>query len=114
MRTTRTGQRPTRRHLVAAAESTRELQPPVESEPAGRGLTDDYIRERIFARALARGVRDYQQADAIQSELERAGVRIWIGAGEADSNGHDLVKWSTATVARGRVHPVTPRSTTSS
>jgi hypothetical protein len=90
------GQRPTRRHLVAAAESTRELQPPVESEPAGRGLTDDYIRERIFARALARGVRDYQQADAIQSELERAGVRIWIGAGEADSNGHDLVKWSTA------------------
>ena len=31
------------------------------------------------------------------SELERAGVRIWIGAGEAqDSNGHDLVKWSTA------------------
>ena len=23
-------------------------------------------------------------------------MRIWIGAGEADSNGHDLVKWSTA------------------
>ena len=90
------GQRPTRRHLVAAAESAPAPPPPVESEPAGRGLTDDYIRERIFARALARGVRDYQQADAIQSELERAGVRIWIGAGEADSNGHDLVKWSTA------------------
>ena len=40
------GQRPTRRHLVAATESTRPPQPPVESEePAAHGPSDDYIRE---------------------------------------------------------------------
>ena len=38
------GQRPTRRHLVAATESDRAPQPPVESEePAVRGPSDDFV-----------------------------------------------------------------------
>ena len=45
------GQRPTRRHLVAAAESARALQPPVESEPAGgpRPPSDAEIFDMVLA-----------------------------------------------------------------
>ena len=98
------GQRPTRRHLVAAAESARAPQPPVESEPAALGPSDDFIRERIFARALARGARDHQRADGILAELGRAGVRLEF----VDSNSlytRDLVRWSTAD---GRSGPTPP------
>ena len=98
------GQRPTRRHLVAAAESARAPQLPVESEPAANGPSDDFIRERIFARALARGARDHQRADGILAELGRAGVRLEF----VDSNSlytRDLVRWSTAD---GRSGPTPP------
>ena len=98
------GQRPTRRHLVAAAESARAPQLPVESEPAANGPSDDFIRERIFARALARGARDHQRADGIIAELGRAGVRLEF----VDSNSlytRDLVRWSTAD---GRSGPTPP------
>ena len=95
------GQRPTRRHLVAATESTRPPQPPVESEePAAHGPSDEFIRERIFARALARRARDHKRADGILAELGRAGVRLEF----VDSNSRDLVKWT----ADGRSGPRPP------
>ena len=92
------GERPTRRHLVAATESDRAPQPPVES--TARGPSDEFIRERIFARALARGARDHKRADGILAELGRAGVRLEF----VDSNSRDLVKWT----ADGRSGPRPP------
>ena len=69
------GQRPTRRPRrrdgVARAAATGRVE-----EPAAHGPSDEFIRERIFARALARRARDHKRADAILAELGRAGVRL--------------------------------------
>ena len=75
--------------------------PPVPRETGGAGPSDEFIRERIFARALARSARDGQRADGILAELGRAGVRIEF----VDSNSRDLVRWSTAD---GRSGPCPP------
>ncbi|CAH0374324.1 unnamed protein product [Pelagomonas calceolata] len=79
------GQRPTRRHLVSAAESARVPQPPVESEPAARGPTGDYIREppdddaifdMVLAQESARIARDYATADRMRAEMAAAGLTV--------------------------------------
>ena len=108
------GQRPTRRHLVAAAESARAPQPPVESctslgdrheaswreATVGRCPPDDVIRDRLVKRAIAKLQRDFQRADAIEAELAREGVQAFTVAAPVKG----LVRW-TATDGRSGPKP---------
>ena len=98
-------QRPTRRHLVDAPESSPALQPPVESEPAARGPTGDYIREppgdaeifdMVLAREKARIVKDYAAADRMRAEMAAAGLIVVYRdvTGRGDKN-RGAVTWST-------------------
>ena len=72
------GERPTRRHLVAAAESAPAPQPPVESEPAGgaRPPSDAEIYDMVLAREKARIVKDYASADRLRAEMATAGLSV--------------------------------------
>ena len=73
------GERPTRRHLVAAAESAPAPQPPVESEPAAgpRSLSDAEIYDMVLAREKARIVKDYASADRLRAEMATAGSVVY-------------------------------------
>ena len=72
------GERPTRRHLVAATESARALQPPVESEPEGgpRPPSDAEIFDMVLAREKARIEKDYAAADRMRAEMAAAGLTV--------------------------------------
>jgi len=108
------GQRPTRRHLVAATESARAPQPPVESctslgdrheaswreATVGRCPPDDVIRDRLVKRAIAKLQRDFRRADAIEAELAREGVLSFAVAAPVKG----LVRW-TATDGRSGPKP---------
>ena len=59
------GERPTRRHLVAAAESARALQPPVESEPAAESARA--LQPPVESEPAARGPSDEGQRGPMPS-----------------------------------------------
>ena len=98
-------QRPTRRHLVDAAESSPALQPPVESEPAARGPTGDYIREppgdaeifdMVLAREKAKLAKDFASADRIQAEMAASGFDIvYRDATGREDKSRGAVTWFT-------------------
>ena len=109
------GERPTRRHLVAATESEPAARgpmpslardapaaPPVPREaPVGLCPPDDVIRQRLVERALAKLNRDFRRADAIQADLARAGVHTSDVKGQVKG----LVRWTTTD---GRSGPKPP------
>ena len=64
------------------AQASGPLPSLVREASVGRGPSDEYIRERLFARFQAIQVRDLHRADGILDELQRAGVRIeFVGEG---------------------------------
>ena len=91
--------RPTRRHLVDAAESAPAPQSPVESEPAGgaRPPSDAEIFDMVLAREKARIVKDYVAADRMRAEMAAAGLTVVYRdvTGRGDKN-RGAVTWSTA------------------
>ena len=109
------GERPTRRHLVAATESEPAARgpmpslardapaaPPVPREaPVGRCPPDEVIRDRLIERAMAKLNRDFRRADAIQADLARAGVHTSDVKGQMKG----LVRWTTTD---GRSGPKPP------
>jgi hypothetical protein len=95
------GERPTRRHLVAAAESAPAPQPPVESEPAAgpRPPSDAEIYDMVLAREKARIVKDYASADRLRAEMATAGLSV-VYRDETGREGREAKKcgaltWST-------------------
>ena len=109
------GERPTRRHLVAATESEPAARgpmpslardapaaPPVPREaPVGLCPPDDVIRQRLVERQLAKLQRDFRRGDAIQADLARAGVHTYDVAAQVKG----LVQWTTTD---GRSGPKPP------
>ena len=71
----------------------------------GRCPPDAFIRQRLVERALAKLLRDFRRADAIQADLKRAGVELWDVAAQVQG----LVRWTTTD---GRSGPKPPSDTT--